>query len=51
VEGPARSSFPAHPFPLQWADGEPMDETGLTINDQDYFEMPGLNVLVYHNTF
>jgi endoglucanase len=28
-----------------------MDNTGLTINDQDYFEMPGLNVLVYHNTF
>ncbi|MFN2299192.1 MAG: glycoside hydrolase family 9 protein [Anaerolineales bacterium] len=28
-----------------------MDETGLTINNQDYFEMPGLNVLVYHNTF
>ena len=28
-----------------------MTEKGLTINDQDYFEMPGLNVLVYHNTF
>jgi endoglucanase len=28
-----------------------MAEDGLTINDQDYFEMPGLNVLVYHNTF
>lgn len=28
-----------------------MERTGLTINDQDYFEMPGLNVLVYHNTF
>lgn len=28
-----------------------MEHTGLTINDQDYFEMPGLNVLVYHNTF
>jgi hypothetical protein len=28
-----------------------MNKTGLTINDQDYFEMPGLNVLVYHNTF
>jgi endoglucanase len=27
------------------------DQTGLVINDQDYFEMPGLNVLVYHNTF
>ncbi|MBN1764279.1 MAG: glycoside hydrolase family 9 protein [Sedimentisphaerales bacterium] len=24
---------------------------GLVINDQDYFEMPGLNVLVYHNTY
>lgn len=24
---------------------------GLTINEQDYFEMPGLNVLVFHNTF
>lgn len=24
---------------------------GLKINDQNYFEMPGLNVLVYHNTF
>ncbi|MBN1217889.1 MAG: glycoside hydrolase family 9 protein [Anaerolineae bacterium] len=28
-----------------------MKRTGLIINDQDYFEMPGLNVLVYHNTF
>ncbi|MBN2007522.1 MAG: glycoside hydrolase family 9 protein, partial [Anaerolineae bacterium] len=28
-----------------------MKKTNLTINDQDYFEMPGLNVLVYHNTF
>jgi hypothetical protein len=28
-----------------------MTKTGLTLNDQDYFEMPGLNVLVYHNTF
>jgi endoglucanase len=28
-----------------------MEKTGLVINDQDYFEMPGLNVLVYHNTF
>jgi endoglucanase len=28
-----------------------MDDQNLTINDQDYFEMPGLNVLVYHNTF
>jgi endoglucanase len=28
-----------------------MEKTGLTINDQDYFEMPGLNVLVYHNIF
>ncbi|MBN1440497.1 MAG: glycoside hydrolase family 9 protein [Anaerolineales bacterium] len=28
-----------------------MPQTGLTINDQDYFEMPGLNVLVYHNLF
>ncbi len=28
-----------------------MKKTDLTINDQDYFEMPGLNVLVYHNTF
>jgi endoglucanase len=28
-----------------------MGKTGLLINDQDYFEMPGLNVLVYHNTF
>jgi endoglucanase len=28
-----------------------MEKTSLTINDQDYFEMPGLNVLVYHNTF
>jgi len=28
-----------------------MDKAGLIINDQDYFEMPGLNVLVYHNTF
>jgi endoglucanase len=28
-----------------------MNEAGLSINDQDYFEMPGLNVLVYHNTF
>jgi endoglucanase len=27
------------------------DERGLVLNDQDYFEMPGLNVLVYHNTF
>ena len=27
------------------------DKQGLKINDQDYFEMPGLNVLVYHNTF
>jgi endoglucanase len=28
-----------------------MEKTGLFINDQDYFEMPGLNVLVYQNTF
>jgi len=28
-----------------------MDNAGLIINDQEYFEMPGLNVLVYHNTF
>jgi len=28
-----------------------MDDPKLTINEQDYFEMPGLNVLVYHNTF
>jgi endoglucanase len=28
-----------------------MTESGLIINDQDYFDMPGLNVLVYHNTF
>jgi endoglucanase len=28
-----------------------MKKTGLMINEQDYFEMPGLNVLVYHNTF
>jgi endoglucanase len=28
-----------------------MTKTGLTLNDQEYFEMPGLNVLVYHNTF
>lgn len=28
-----------------------MQSPGLTINAQDYFEMPGLNVLVYHNTF
>ncbi|MBN1811740.1 MAG: hypothetical protein JXA14_07885 [Anaerolineae bacterium] len=28
-----------------------MKKTGLTINDQNYFEMPGLNVFVYHNTF
>lgn len=28
-----------------------MEKPGLIINDQDYFEMPGLNVLVYHNTF
>jgi endoglucanase len=28
-----------------------MTKTGLTLNDQDYFEMPGLNVLFYHNTF
>jgi endoglucanase len=28
-----------------------MKKRGLIINDQDYFEMPGLNVLVYHNTF
>lgn len=26
-------------------------ERGLVLNSQDYFEMPGLNVLVYHNTF
>jgi endoglucanase len=31
--------------------GSDMKKTGLVINDQDYFEMPGLNVLVYHNTF
>lgn len=24
---------------------------GLVINEQDYFAMPGLNVLVFHNTF
>ncbi|UCD38870.1 MAG: hypothetical protein JSW54_05160, partial [Fidelibacterota bacterium] len=29
------------------ATGQP----GLQLNDQDYFEMPGLNVLFYHNTF
>lgn len=28
-----------------------MGERGLRINDLDYFEMPGLNVLVYSNTF
>ncbi|MBN1890274.1 MAG: glycoside hydrolase family 9 protein [Thermoflexales bacterium] len=28
-----------------------MNKTGLTINDQDYFEMPGLNVFVYQNAF
>jgi hypothetical protein len=28
-----------------------MTKTGLAFNDQDYFEMPGLNVLVYHNPF
>jgi endoglucanase len=28
-----------------------MDDHGLTINDLEYFEMPGLNVLVYQNTF
>ena len=28
-----------------------MTEQGLIINEQDYFEMPGLNVLVFHNTF
>src|SRR5512142_989566 len=28
-----------------------MKTTGLSINDQEYFETPGLNVLVYHNTF
>lgn len=28
-----------------------MMESELVINEQDYFEMPGLNVLVYHNTF
>ena len=27
------------------------DEGGLVLNEQDYFEMPGLNVLFYHNTF
>lgn len=27
------------------------DNKGLALNDQDYFEMPGLNVLVFHNTF
>ncbi|MBN2092755.1 glycoside hydrolase family 9 protein [candidate division KSB1 bacterium] len=27
------------------------DKKGLQLNDQDYFEMPGLNVLFYHNTF
>ena len=27
------------------------DKQGLKINDQDYFEMPGLNVLVFQNTF
>ena len=27
------------------------DEEGLKINELDYFEMPGLNVLLYHNTF
>ncbi len=27
------------------------DQQGLVINDQGYFEMPGLNVLVYNNTF
>ena len=27
------------------------DQKGLRINDQDYFEMPGLNVLFYQNTF
>ncbi len=28
-----------------------MKKIGLIVNDQDYFEMPGLNVLVYQNTF
>ncbi len=28
-----------------------MEDLGLVINDQDYFEIPGLNVLVYHNMF
>lgn len=28
-----------------------MNEQELRINAQDYFEMPGLSVLVYHNTF
>lgn len=28
-----------------------MNKTGLIIDDQDYFEMPVLNVLVYQNTF
>ncbi len=27
------------------------DQKGLQLNDQDYFEMQGLNVLFYHNTF
>ena len=27
------------------------DQQGLRINDQEYFEMPGLNVLFYNNTF
>lgn len=27
------------------------DQQGLQINDQDYFEMPGLNVFFYQNTF
>ena len=27
------------------------DKKGLVLNDQDYFEMPGLNVLFFHNTF
>lgn len=28
-----------------------MNNSGLVINEHDYFEMPGLNVLVYQNTF
>jgi endoglucanase len=28
-----------------------MKKSGLLINDLDYFEMPGLNVFVYQNTF